>query len=821
MFISDTPNNINDYEIDDVIKLLDEKDAVKNQFIPSARVRLNYMKMLYDLLGYTMSPDVALASVSEPQASLVLSTAGGGKTTWSQIKAIEQKLIRKRKNGKGQKISGDKILCLVYNVHNVKQMTDRHEQMVARLMTAGVDGLQIDSNINACTMHSFCEFCRKLFIARLGLLGFTLAEKDYELEQYMSRAYKLYCKINKIEIDTSVPMARLHDLNVLTKETLKPVSELQETDCFEDVGLEVEVIEAIFQQYESIKKKSRKYEFIDILYDVYNLLKKDKVSLKQVQRYYDYVIADEVQDFTPLMWNLLQLFVNDDTPLTCIGDEDQNIYSFRGASIENVLTFKDRFPDGKVYFLGENRRCSKQILNEAKRVIEQNKLRFGKKIYGYKEGGEISLVPYSTEEGQIINVVREIKKLSIDERNNTVICYRNSDSSTLLSEMLAENNISINCIRANAPYSHELYGHFLEILNALEMPRDRNYYKSLYKVLPCKKTEWFAAINYNPEMRKFTTPDDKISFTNLNYGHLMNYRGFSDAIKILKDISDMLPTAPMNRYFTQLSHMLYMYFWNYKRSLNGNDVLDDIFEKRVKKLFNTEKRYSEVFREIQTVKSICESDTKIGNGVALATFHSLKGLEFDRVIVVDLEDTIFPNYALIDYKKYSQKTTQELKEAETRLWYVAVTRAKSKLILYYNEDNPSKYIVDYLESTGNEYKGVQSSNAAGIVLDESQFVAVNGITEDTSESCDKEAVDDDFIDDDFLDADFTDDSVNTIQTKEENIANNSESNLSQNSSKTELELNNITSFESISDINLATAVIDTGASFLNNLVKNL
>ena len=156
------------------------------------------------------------------------------------------------------------------------------------------------------------------------------------------------------------------------------------------------------------------------------------------------------------MWEILRLFVSDGTPLTCIGDEDQNIYSFRGANIDYILQFKDNFPDSKVYNLLENRRCSEVILDEAREIISKNKLRFDKKIIGKRQGGVIKTYPYTSKTGQAVNLVREIKKLTPDEWNKTVICYRNQDSSLLISEVLAEEGVSINCLRSAMPYSHEL-----------------------------------------------------------------------------------------------------------------------------------------------------------------------------------------------------------------------------------------------------------------------------------------------------------------------------------------------------------------------------
>lgn len=694
MIVSDTPSNINALPVDSVLHFVEPKA----DNVPSARVRLNYVKMLYDVLGYTLTPDVALASVSEPWAELVLSTAGGGKTTWSQIKAIEQKAIRKSKRGNGKKITGDKILCLVYNNHNVADMQNKHAQLVNKLMSAGIQGLDIDTKINACTMHSFCEFCRKLFVAKLNLVGCTLMTED-EAVNLMSRAVKLEYKIQHLPDADKIAYDKVHALYTLCLETLKDVDQQEETDLFTDLQLPIELLQQIFTRFELMKAKNRKYEFIDMLNKVYQLLLTDDAALAQVQRYYEYVIADEVQDFTPLMWEILRLFVSDGTPLTCIGDEDQNLYYFRGADIKDTLQFKKRFPSGRVYTLSENRRCRKTILDEAKCVIKENESRFDKEIIGKKDGGSICLVPYNTMESQIIHLVKHIKKLSLDEQSKTVICYRNLDCSMLAAEVLAEADITINCLKSYKPYSHELYGHLLGILNALDMGCDREVFKCLWKVLPCKKNEFFAAIGYNSELRRFTTPDNKKHFTQYNYGKLMGYNGFSDVINILGKLSEDITTVPLSKIYPTVIRLLNLYFWNYKRSVNETEELDDIFERRVEKKFNVNKTFAEVLREIQNVKSICENNSGIHAGVTLSTFHSLKGLEFNSVYAIFMDNDIFPNFPLIEYKGYSKQVEQALKEAENRLWYVAVTRAIDSLTIYYNELNPSKYVLDYLERT--------------------------------------------------------------------------------------------------------------------------
>ena len=190
--------------------------------------------------------------------------------------------------------------------------------------------------------------------------------------------------------------------------------------------------------------------------------------------------------------------------------------------------------------------------------------------------------------------------------------------------MLAEEGIPMYCIKGHLPYSHELYGHVISILTALESPMDRENYKNLWKVLPCKKAEFFESIHYDPVMKKFTTRDDKINFADFNYGRLLKYHGFADAIATLKNISDDIDTVPVADYFPVVMRLLKLYFWNYKKSVNDSAELDEIFEKRVIKKFMNGKTFAQLYSEILQAKGLCTSNSKTKTGVAISTFHSLK-----------------------------------------------------------------------------------------------------------------------------------------------------------------------------------------------------
>lgn len=693
MLETKTPSNIEDMSLNDVVQLLN--NDVQNDCVPPPLNRMKIIRMVYQILGYNLSSDLALALCAEPTAKLVIAPAGGGKTTSSQINAICEKIWRKSTRYSNRNIRGDKILCLVYNKHNVKPMIDKHRMLVNRLKVANIKGLDIDDEINAATMHSFCDQIRKENVAKLGLMGFHLLN-DVEAAHLMKNVKDRV--LAKYNLRNNPSEHDILSLYTYAKESMLTVSALQETDKFLDINLDVDKLTEIFELYEKMKMLKRKYDFTDMLTKIYELFLRDPIVLQATQRYYEYIIADEIQDFTPIMMNILQLMVNNGTPLMCIGDEDQGIYNFRGADIYNTLNFTDKFEDSAVYSLTKNRRCAKKILDYAKSVISDNKLRYQKVITGVKAGGEISLQPYNTLEGEHLKLMSFLEKLDEKDIMDSVICYRERSSSIMITELLAEKKIPFYVISGYSAYSHILYKDLIGVLDALEAPFDKNLSLALYKVLPIKRDKLFNIFKYDDVNHRFKD-DTKQHFANYDYGDAMSVNGFASTMEVLKDLSLKLRTETMDNIFPTVFNLLSKYHWKrikYDRAGQKLGEYDNFIEMRVDKVFNQHKTYKQVSEELNKKIEFCRRNEQTRSGIAISTFHGLKGLEFTNCYLLDLDNGIFPNNALIDSKPYTEDTKDALKECNTRLYYVAITRAKENLYLFYNEDNPTKYVLPLL-----------------------------------------------------------------------------------------------------------------------------
>lgn len=694
VFDNETPSNITSIPVDDVWKLVEDPEGFQG---PSPRVRLNYVKMLYDVLGLDLTPDAALATIAMGKSTLILAIAGGGKTTLVHVKALLYKLTMLSNFRKGKKMTGKEILYLVYNKHNVADAEEKQRKMVTKLRMAKIKGLEIDSDLHVRTMHSFCEFWRKQYAAKMGLVGFTSFGDEWESLAAMGRAIRIAYKMLKEKEDPAVTAKNLLALYNYSKETMKTVDELENTDKFIELGIPLTVVEKCFERYEASKNLKKKYDYCDILTKVCTLLENDKKVLEQVQTYYTTIFADEVQDFTPVMWKILRLLTNNGTYLNCIGDEDQNLYNFRGADIFELLSFKQSFEDASVYTLVHNRRCCSAILDEAREVISDNQLRFSKNIVGLKEGGSIEFIPYNTVEGQIYSVVESIASLTADQQWDTVICFREHACSKLLIDCLEEKQIRFNSLQGVLPFNHEIYRHLIGILNALEAPCNRDICLDLYKVLPCSRLQLAEAMGYDMTKGRFKQEVGRKHFAEYDYGDLLQVNGMVDTLKELIEISKMIATEPMSRYMNRVFQLFNRYFWNFIKQQHDVLACDEIFEERARKMFMTDETFSEFFDSYTGRINICRRNNDVKAGLTISTFHGLKGLEFDRVYAIFLDDEVFPNFTMIDNRNYPSKVALELKESETRLWYVTLTRAKSYFCGYYYKNRSSKYIQDFFD----------------------------------------------------------------------------------------------------------------------------
>jgi DNA helicase-2/ATP-dependent DNA helicase PcrA len=468
-------------------------------------------------------------------------------------------------------------------------------------------------------------------------------------------------------------------------------------EYMEDFGIKQEDSRAnrpmmgkIYDAYVKRCFKNGAMDFDDLLFKMYELLKTFPESLSKYQRKFKYILVDEYQDTNTAQYEIIKLLGAMHENVCVVGDDAQSIYSFRGATIENILQFQRDYDNVKVVKLEQNYRSTQSILNVANTVIANNKNQLEKKLWtSNSEGEKIKLVRTATdnEEGKFVSdTIKEQKLRNHFMNSDFAILYRTNAQSRAYEESLRRMNIPYRIYGGLSFYQRKEVKDFIAYLRIIVNPNDEEALKRIinYPVRGIGKTTIDKAILYANEnnvsfWEAITTYVSKIE---IKGGTLEAIGGFTTMIK------------------------------RFQSELSKKNAYDIAFEAGkdtgiVKDLFNDKTteglaRYENVQELLNSIKEFIETpmneeDGEVGDkslgaylqqitlltdpnedkddadSVKLMTIHAAKGLEFNCVFVGGLEETLFPSAMSIN-------TREELEE-ERRLFYVAITRAKKHLWL--------------------------------------------------------------------------------------------------------------------------------------------
>ena len=451
---------------------------------------------------------------------------------------------------------------------------------------------------------------------------------------------------------------------------------------------------AIGQIYDAYVKRCFKngaMDFDDLLFKMYILLKNHPDSLSKYQRKFKYIMIDEYQDTNTAQYEIIKLLGAMHENVCVVGDDAQSIYSFRGATIENILQFQKDYDEVKVVKLEQNYRSTKSILNVANEVIGNNKNQIEKKLFTENEQGEkIRLVRTMTDndEGKCVaDTIQEQKLRNHYFNKDFAILYRTNAQSRSFEEALRRMGIAYRIYGGMSFYQRKEVKDFIAYLRVVVNPRDEEALKRI--------------INYPVRGIGKTTIDKSVLFANENnltlWDVFCNAAMYSFKSGTLEAIDNFVTMIKM--FQSELT----------KKNAYDVSVLVGKSTSIVKELFNDKTteglaRYENVQELLNSIKEFTETpmneeDGEVGDKslggylqqivlltdaddnkgesdvVKLMTIHAAKGLEFPVVFVGGLEETLFPNAMSIN-------TREELEE-ERRLFYVAITRAKHKLWLTY------------------------------------------------------------------------------------------------------------------------------------------
>lgn len=592
---------------------------------------------------------------------LVVAGAGTGKTA-TVVKRIEHII----KDGYARPWQ---VLAITFTNKAAGELKDRLEN------TIGPEA----NDIWAQTFHSMCSRMLRRFGDRLGYTQhFTIYDTD-DQKRVMKRVQK------NLGIDDKF----LNHRSILTeisraKDSLIDPREYKHTN---QNDFRKSKIAECYRDYQQELLRSDAMDFDDMIFNTVRLLKENPDVLETYQHQFKYIIVDEYQDTSYAQYVLTYLLAGEYHNICVVGDDDQSIYRFRGATIENIMRFKERYEDEGVKViqlqLAENYRSKQNILDAANAVIANNKTRLADKrlrSYAGKDGDKIVLYTANNEldEAQfIIDQINENVKNGMSYKDHAVL-YRMNAQSRNIEIMMAKSGISYRIIGGNRFF-------------------DRKEIKDI--------VSYFALINNTADnvrlQRIINTPKRGIGDTMFNYILEIAAANKMTAFEVCEQADEFAKTQRSANKLKAFCNMINGFREDLEDGMSVNDLLQEILEQteyfayleeddptksddrkaNVQELSSMFVKYQEedenftlqTFLEDVALVSDIDSYNEDEDSVVLMTLHSAKGLEFPVVFIPGMEEGIFPG----NQSMYSDEDLEE----ERRLAYVGITRAREKLYL--------------------------------------------------------------------------------------------------------------------------------------------
>ena len=581
---------------------------------------------------------------------LIVAGAGAGKT-----KTITERIVHIIKKG----TSPHNILAITFTNKAAKEMRER---VLTRLGEEGIVSSSFPNNFDTPiikTFHSFGVYVLREQAQKIGLnRNFTIKDSSDS-----TSLIKEAMRLEGIDIKENEPAKFKHSISKWKSDFMSP------DDVSRDAishGTQVSV--RVWRKYEELLKKENSLDFDDLLIKTVNLLKENESILSLYQNRFKYIHVDEYQDTNKVQYELCLLLAKEHKNICVVGDGDQNIYSWRGANIKNILQFEKDYENAFVVMLEENYRSTKTVLSAANSIISKNTVRVEKNLFTSKEEGEkISVIENYDEYTEALYVARKCSDLEKINTNlkNIAVLYRANFQSRVLEEAFLNIGVPYQMIGTKFFERKEIK----DIVSYLRSSINRDSLLDIKRSLEFPKRGIGKVTMVKIFSGEFETlPSSMKQKISVFYRLLDDIKEKAYTLTLSETISFIISESGIE-----------------KTLAVGSDEDRERLE-NIRELVSLAKKYDnlepvealEKFFEETTLISDQDTEDEKKEGVKLMTVHASKGLEFDTVFIVGLEHDLFPHV-----KIGSSKQSKEESEEERRLFYVALTRAQSKLYLSY------------------------------------------------------------------------------------------------------------------------------------------
>ncbi len=573
---------------------------------------------------------------------LIIAGAGAGKT-----KTLTTKIAYLIEEGFAYPYN---VLAITFTNKAAKEMKDRLYGLIGDLA----------KKVQVSTFHSFGL---KLLRENYEKLGYEANFVIMDSDDSLTVVKKI---VKDLGYDPKIynPRAIRNKISSCKNEMMTP--EMYERYAVSDYE---KVMHKVYEKYEEKLKKNNSIDFDDLLLLPIKLFKENPSVLQKYQELYQYILIDEYQDTNEAQYILSKLISAKSRKITCVGDDSQSIYSFRGANYKNILNFEKDYKDAKTILLEENYRSTSTILDAANQVIKNNTQRKDKNLWTSRGKGEkIKYYRAYNERDEAQYVIRKIKELRNKdvEYKDIAVLYRTNAQSRVLEEEMLKENMPYRVIGSFYFYSRKEIKDLIAYLRLIHNSKDN---VSLLRVINTPKRGIGLKTIENLTMKADEAGTS--IYEAISSGKELE---FKKTIEQLKSLSEELTLTELIDKVLDASGMRQEL--ESEKTLESEVRLENLEEfKSITKSFEEREglvSLEDFLLEISLISDV-EEYKDDPNRVSLMTVHSVKGLEFNHVFVVGMEEGIFPHMN-------SLMETSELEE-ERRLCYVAITRAKDDLHL--------------------------------------------------------------------------------------------------------------------------------------------
>jgi len=626
---------------------------------------------------------------------LIIAGAGAGKT-----KTITHRIMHLIKEG----VAPHQILAITFTNKAAKEMRERVEKIISEDKTLNFPIENFErpflSTFHSLGVHIIKENSRLIGVSRnfsimdrgdsKKIIKDILKELDIDPKQYEPGKILTVISVEKGNLNSPEGYASKADKKGYTMSS---------------------VVARVWPIYERKLLEEKALDFDDLLLKAYKILNDNKDVLEHYQNIWKYIHIDEYQDTNQVQYMMSKLLAEKNKNICVVGDIDQNIYSWRGANIENILNFEKDYPNAKVILLEENYRSTQTILNVANKVIEKNKMRREKNLFTKNEEGEKLTYCKSLNETEEARFVATKAKKLIEGGLNPqeiAVLYRANFQSRVLEEAFIAESVPYQVLGTKF-FERKEVKDVLSYLRASMNPESLSDLKRIINV-PVR------GIGKVTMLKIFSAQGGSASggeILGLPDQMKVKVKDFFLLLQKIKKETEIKKPSEIIKYIIRESGLE-------KELQNGGDEDKERLE-NMRELATLAVKYDtypkpegiEKLLEEASLATDQDSLEKNERAVKLMTVHASKGLEFDYVFITGLEEDLFPHQAI----GKEEKTPEEMEE-ERRLFYVAITRARKKVFLTCAEmrmifgsqqmNIPSQFFADidseFLEEENFEYR---------------------------------------------------------------------------------------------------------------------